>query len=112
MSSRHVGTASGNPSAPLAVLSDGHTGARRLAPADGVAVTLYTHDDVKWLTAIEKALGYKIEKQNHAGETMSSRKKNDRQVKRGKSSVRENKRGKKNVLAKNSSSSRKQNKSN
>ena len=82
------------------------------ASADGVAVTLYTHDDVKWLTAIEKALGYKIEKQNHAGETMSSRKKNDRQVKRGKSSVRENKRGKKNVLAKNSSSSRKQNKSN
>lgn len=81
------------------------------ASADGVAVTLYTHDDVKWLTAIEKALGYKIEKQNHAGETMSSRKKNDRQVKRGKSSVRENKRGKKNVLAKNSSSSRKQNKS-
>lgn len=76
------------------------------ASEQGVAVTLYTHSDLKWLSAIEKSLGYKIEKQNHGGSTLSTRKKETTAPKRGRSSVKEDKRGKKNVLAKNASATR------
>lgn len=71
----------------------------------GVAVTMYTPEDLKWLHAIEKALGYKIEKQNHTGSTLSSRPKAKTEVKRGRSAVAD-KRGKKDVLTKNVSSAR------
>lgn len=76
------------------------------ANEQGVAVTLYTHADLKWLSAIEKSLGYKIEKQNHTGSTLSTRKKETTAPKRGRSSVKENKRGKKDVLLKNASATR------
>lgn len=76
------------------------------ASEQGVAVTLYTHSDLKWLSAIEKSLGYKIEKQNHGGSTLSTRKKETTAPKRGRSSVKDDKRGKKNVLAKNASATR------
>ena len=75
------------------------------ANEQGTAITLYTHEDVKWLTAIEKALGYKIEKQTHKGETMSMRPKSGTAVKRGRSAVKD-KRGKANVALKNAISAR------
>lgn len=76
------------------------------ANEQGVAVTMYTHSDLKWLSAIEKSLGYKIEKQNHEGSTLSTRKKESSEIKRGRSSVKADKRGKKNVVVKNAMSSR------
>ena len=77
------------------------------ANESGVAVTMYTADDLKWLQAIEKALGYKIEKQNHSGSTLSRKPKPKGEVKRGRSAVAE-KRGKKDVMSKNASSARTQ----
>lgn len=76
------------------------------ASEQGTAVTLYTHSDLKWLQAIEKSLGYKIEKQNHEGSTLSTRKKDAAEPKRGRSSVKTDKRGKKNVVSKNASATR------
>ncbi len=40
---------------------------------DGVAVTLYTADEVKWLHKIEERLGVRLERQNLEGKTVARR---------------------------------------
>ncbi len=74
------------------------------AGRDGIAVTLYTADEVKWLKNIESKLGIQMEKQNLEGKTLarrsieSAKKKTGNKTKstgpkRGKSGVKDKRKG-------------------
>jgi len=64
------------------------------AGRDGMAVTLYTPEDLRWLHALENKLGIKMEKQNLEGKTMA------RRVTRAKPKATEKSRGKNSVADK------------